>query len=758
VYNRLEIRNIILICTLLAAATVAAFWPVTNAGFVDFDDPAYVTENPHVQRGLTAENVKWAAATFHAGLWHPLTWLSIMLDCELFGVDAPAMHRVNLGFHVASAVLLFLMLRRLTGALWASALVAALFALHPLRVESVAWITERKDVLSTFFGILTLWSYGEYVLRRCAGWYTAALLFFTLGLMSKAMLVTLPFVLLLVDLWPLRRLDVHAPRWWRGWTRLVLDKLPFFALAAGSIALTLLAPHHEEAVVSLAQLPVSERFENAVVSYARYLGKTFWPTDLAVFYPHPEQWPAPLFAGAAALVLVISAFAAGTFRRWPWLFVGWLWFIGTLVPVSGIVQVGGQSMADRFTYFPSIGLLIAIVWTAREFVCARRALARPVLAVSAAVIVACGVVTWRQAGYWKNTETLFTRAEKATPPNALVLNNMGCVRLAQGRHEEAMEKFTAALKLEPEDFRGWGNMANIYSLQGKLDQAIEHYTQGLRYKPNDGRLHCNLAQALAARGQFPEAIKHFETGLALEPFYIDGYLNLGNAYLSSGHPEAAATNYLAVLQLKADVPAAHYNLGNARLSQGRLEEAIKHFTATTGLDPKFVDAHRQLGVALQQAGRRAEALPHLQRALALNPASPGVRVQLAALLAQLGQTQAAIAQYREALSLETNFPVVLNNLAWLRSTHPDAAVRDGAEAVRLAERAVELTSRNETFILGTLAAAYAEAGRFDEAVKTAEEAIQVAEKHGEKELSAKNREFLGHYRERRPWREPLPSL
>jgi protein O-mannosyl-transferase len=756
-HNRAEIRNTVLICVALAAATVAAFWPVTNAQFINLDDPNYITDNLRVQRGLTLENVKWAFTTFHGSLWHPLTWLSIMLDCELFGVNAGPMHSVNLAFHAASAVMLFLMLNRFTGALWPSAIVAALFALHPLRVESVAWITERKDVLSTFFGILTIWSFGQYVLRRCAGWYMASLLFFAFGLMSKAMLVTLPFVLLLVDFWPLRRIDLEAPPRWKYLSRLVFEKLPFFALAAVSISLTLLAPSKEEAIVSFVHLPLSERMENAIVACMRYLGKTFWPTDLAVYYPHPLEWPAVVVATATALIFIVSALAVGSFRRFPWFFVGWFWFLGTLTPVLGIVQVGSQAMADRFTYVPSIGLLLAIVWMVRELVLHRLTLRLTSLAAAGAIIGACALLTHRQAGYWKNSETLLGHAARITPPSTLLLNSTGDALLDHGQIDEALQKFRAALKLDPEDSLAWGNIANIHFRKGELDQAIENYQQGLRFNPKNVGLHYNLALVLAAKGQFVEAMHHHEQALALDPFYANARFGLGNVYMTSGNPAAAVTNLLAALEMKPRFPAAHYNLGNALLALGRVEEAAKHFADALRLDKDFTDAHRQLAGALQQAGRRAEALPHLQRALALSPSSPGIRTELAALLAGLGQTQGAIEQYREALKLDPNIPGALNNLAWILATHPDAGFRDGTEAVRLAEKAVELTRRNKAFLLGTLAASYAEAGRFNEAVKTAEEAIQLADKHGQKELSAKNRELLGYYRQSRPWREAPPN-
>jgi protein O-mannosyl-transferase len=584
--STVDIRNTLLVCLALAGASVAAFWPVTNAQFVNLDDPAYVLDNFRVQSGLTSDNAKWAFTTFDGSLWQPLTWLSLMLDCELFGLNAPAMHSVNLGFHVATAVLLFLLFNRLTRAWWPSVIVAALFALHPLRVESVAWITERKDVLSTFFGILTLASYGEYALRRCAGCYAAALLFFALGLMSKAMLVTLPFALLLLDLWPLRRIAIQAPDWPVHLRRLLLEKLPFFALAAASIALTLLAPVHR---AGFARLPFGERLANAIVSYARYLGKTFWPSDLAVFYPYTGEWPALAFAGAIALLLILTTLAVVTVRRFPWVFVGWFWFVGTLVPVIGIVQVGDQSMADRFTYVPSIGLLLALVWTARELIQRHRPLRLAGIAATAAIIVACAFVTHRQAGYWKNSETLFSHALKVTPPSVLILNSLGSGLLEQGRIPEAMERFKAVLTLNPQDSQAWGNIGNIYARERKFDAALEHYRTALRCKPK-----------------------------------------------------------------RADIP------------------------------------------------------------------------------------------------------LVLNNLAWILATHWDASLRNGAEAVRLAEQAVELTGRQHPSLLGTLAAAYAEAGRFEEAVTSAEEAIRLADKHEQTQLAIKNRELLAYYRQRRPWHEPLP--
>jgi protein O-mannosyl-transferase len=478
--------------------------------------------------------------------------------------------------------------------------------------------------------------------------------------------------------------------------------------------------------------------------------------DLAVYYPHPGEWPTLTVIGAAALVLVISVLAVANLRRFPWLFVGWFWFVGTLVPVIGLVQIGTQSMADRFTYVPSIGLLLAIVWTLRHFALRHPSLRPAGFTAAVVLILIFATVTHRQAGYWKNSERLLAHAAKVTPPSALLLNSTGDALVQQGRTAEAMEKFKGALQLDPEDALAWGNVGNIQFRQGKFDEAIDNYRRGLRYNSKNAHLHHNLALALFAKGHVADAIQHHQRALALDPFFVDAYLNLGNACMNIGNTDAAVTNYLAAIQLQPNLSAAHYNLGNARLAQKRPDDAIKQFREAVRLNNTFVDAYRQLGLALQQAGRRAEALPVLQQAAALNPSSPGIRAELAALLAELGQTGAAIAQYREALNLEQNLPLVLNNLAWLLATHPDAAFRDGPDAVRMAERAVELTSRKQAFLLGTLAAAYAETGRFDDAVKTAQEAIHVAEQNGQTAPAFKNKELLAHYRERRPWREPPP--
>ncbi len=744
-----------MICAGLAGLTLAAFWPVTHAAFVNIDDPTYVASNVRVQQGLTWENVKWAFSTYYFSNWHPLTWLSYLADCELFGVNPRAMHWVNVGWHVANVLLLFGLLKRATGTIWPSAVVAALFAVHPLHVESVAWISERKDVLSTFFWITSTWAYCEYVRARCAGWYTAAIVLCGFGLMCKAMLVTLPFAWLLFDLWPLRRFDLSAPDWLRALAKLVLEKLPFFALAAVTGFFTFVAQQTGESVIPFEPLSLTERVENGFISGARYLAKTFWPTQLAVFYPHPGEWPAMQFAGSLVLLAGVSAVAVFYIRRHPFLFTGWFWFLGTLVPVIGLVQVGGQSMADRYTYVPSIGLFVAVVWLVR-----RAAAHLPVAAlgsVAAIVLCLCTVLTYQQSQVWHDSVTLFTHAARVVPANSVVLNNLGSALLEAGRTSEADEVFGRALELDPEDALALGNAGNSLLRAGRLDEALVKYRKALDLKPDIPQLHLNAGLAFYRKSDLTNALEHYRRALQLNPFYVEAYINAGNSLMALGQPAAAATNYARVAKLKPDHAGAHYNLGHAALAQGQLRQAAERFGQATRADPEYAEAHQQLAVVWQRMGELNKARESLERALELKPSDAGLHGHLGALLSQSGQAKQAIAAYRKAMELGPERAEAPNNLAWLLATHPDAEIRNGAEAVRLAESAVKLGGRQHAFLLGTLAAAYAEAGRFPDAIKAAEEAMDLAKKSGQEELVTKNLELLAAYREGRPWREDPAS-
>ncbi len=744
-----------LVVAILVAATILAFLGVRTADFVTIDDPTYVSENLIVQRGLTAENVKWAFSTLYFNNYHPLVWLSYMAECQFFGLQPGAFHLVNLAIHLVNTLLLFMFLRRLTGELWASAMVAALFGLHPLHVESVAWVSERKDVLSAFFGLLTIAAYHQYTRAKRVTWYFGAIVLFILGLMSKAMLVTLPFALLLLDLWPLRRIDLNARHGMTNIGRLIVEKMPFFVLSAVASYIACIA--QSSSVADIRALPFSNRLENAFVSYGRYLQKTFWPVDLAVFYPHPVQWPITYTAGAVVLVVAVSIVALLWIRKRPWLFTGWFWFIGTLVPVIGLVQIGSQSIADRYMYLPSIGLFVAIVWSVRGFVQHRRTPAPIVTVGASALLLACALLTHYQAKHWRNSVALFTHAERVTPPNIVVLNSLGDLLLVEGRLDEAQRKLTAALQLDPGNHLSWGSLGTISLKQGNVDQAIERFQAGLRLKSDSPELNFNMGLSLTLKHDLPGSIPYYQRALAAQPEYLEAYMQLGTAFAAAGEPAAAVTNFLAAIRIKPDFAPAHYSVGTLYSETGRSEQALGYLNQALRLQPDFADAHRQLGVTLLRIGNLPQARDELRRAIKLAPADPLAHSHLARALTQSGDTREAIAEYREALRLDPASIGVLNNLAWILSTHEDASFRDGAEAVRLAEKACELTQRKEAFTFGTLAAAYAETGRFPEAIQAAEKAIELAESRNQHPLATRNRQLLASYKTNQPWREPPPA-
>jgi Flp pilus assembly protein TadD len=602
----------------LVIATAVAYAPVRQFDFVQLDDPQYVTENPQVRSGLTASGLRWALTSGYAANWHPLTWISHMLDVSLFGMNAGAHHLMNLALHLASTVLLFLWLRRTTGDLGPSAFVAALFALHPVHVESVAWVAERKDVLSTLLWMLTLWVYVRYVNRPTLGRYALVAVTFALGLMAKPMLVTLPFVLLLLDVWPLGRLGhLSGGRAFRPgeladlkvrptyvsarptYMSLIREKLPLFALAAASSAITIVVQERGGAVTSLDALPVSLRVENAVMSYVSYLGKMIWPADLTIFYGRPEAM-SPAVIGLTAVALTAATIAAIRLGRTrPYLPVGWLWYLGTLVPVIGLVQVGVQAMADRYTYVPLIGVFIAIAWSARDLT-ARSAAAGRALAITAVlIIIACAAATRRQVGFWQDNTTLFAHATELTlgVDQVRAHNAVGTALLNQGRLDEALANFLAAKRLAPED-------------------AETHYNIGL---------------AAARRDRLDEAIASWNEAIRLRPDYADAYAALGLAAAQQGRANDAIAHYRVAIRLKPDVPETHNNLGTTLANQRRLEDARASFAEAVRLRPDFHAARLNMAVAYATLGQRAEAVRELQEVLRRDPANERARAMLASL-------------------------------------------------------------------------------------------------------------------------------
>ncbi|MGB3399547.1 MAG: tetratricopeptide repeat protein [Candidatus Deferrimicrobiaceae bacterium] len=593
-----------LVACLLVAATLVVYGQIGRHGFLHYDDDQYVTENPVVRSGLTVQGVAWALTTTHFSYWHPLTWISHMTDVEVFGLDARAHHFVSLSFHAANAVLLFMILFRMTGALWQSGFVAALFALHPLHVESVAWLAERKDLLSTFFWLLAIGAYLRYVRRPGVAQYLVVLLLFMLGLMAKPMVVTLPVTLLLLDYWPLQRLsrDASPPdspgnelSARRSGPHILGEKIPFVLLSVACGVITLLSPGVQGASSSLERLPLNIRGANALVAAAGYLGKTIWPSSLAVYYPHHEgalaSWK---IAGAAALVGGITILVLRMARRRPYLVFGWFWYLTTLLPVSGLIQVGGQSMADRYTYVPLIGIFVMISWGVADMASSWR-LRAPALAATAFVaLFVLAFVSWRQAAYWQDDRTLFSHAIDVTSDNYLAELNLGV----------ALER---------------GN---------KVDEAIPHYTEALRIRPFYADAHYNLAVALGRKGRINEAALHYGRVLQIRPRDANAHNNLGFLLFQQGRLEEAIAHYQEAIRINPRFALAQSNLGSALGRQGKIDEAVVHFRAALRDSPDDVLANYNLGIALMIQGKKEEAAFYFQEALRRKPGDPAILKQL----------------------------------------------------------------------------------------------------------------------------------
>ncbi len=694
-YNKMKI---LLICVMLALVTFIAYEQVRNYGFVSYDDVDYVYGNQHVKAGLTADSIKWAFTTTHAGNWHPLTWLSHMLDCQLFGNNPGWYHLSNVLFHIANTLLLFAVFKRMTGALWRSAFIAAAFALHPLHVESVAWISERKDVLSSLFWILTMWAYVRYTQRPGIKRYLSTLLFFTLGLMAKPMLVTLPFVLLLLDYWPLSRLQGISknaeknlpPAESAGLNRhvlsiiqLIVEKIPLFVISAASCAVTYVAQQGEGAVASMGQLTLKLRMLNAVTSYFSYIVKIFYPTHLAVFYPHSKMFVFRTITVVLLLIVSLVLFIRRVYGR-PWLTVGLLWYLGTMVPVIGLVQVGSQAMADRYTYLPSIGIFIIVAWGAAELG-SKLPYRRMVLGTLAGlVLTALFICTKAQVRYWQNDVTLFGHALEVTKNNAIMHERYASVMVKEGKLDEAISHYTEALRIKPKLYFVCNNLGLVLLGQGKIDQATLCFEEALRLKPDYPFALNNLGKSLAAQGKMDEAVAYLEKAIRSDPDYPQSYYNIALLKIRQKEYSQAVGYLKEVLQRRPDWPDVCSNLAEAYFSEGDIKQAVYYW----------------------------------RRALELNPQD-----------------------------IKT-----LNNLAWILATAEDETIRNPNDALKYARKTSELVGPyQQPVFLDTLAAAYAAAGNFPEAVKTAEEAIKLAEAADKKSFADEIRPRLELYKSGQPY-------
>jgi len=725
----------------------------------------YVRENEHVKDGLTHDSIIWAFTTGCGANWHPLTWLSHELDCELFGVEPGAHHLTNLLFHLINTLLLFWFLKGMTGAVWRSAFVAAAFALHPLHVESVAWISERKDVLSTLFWMLTMAAYLRYVNQRGSlGWYLLALLAFAVGLTAKPMLVTLPFVLLLLDYWPLERfqngqLDEGSNDRNRKHTffYLVREKVPFFALSAASSVVTFFAERSGGSMAAREWVPVTVRISNTFISYMKYIGKTVWPSRLAVFYPHPHKFfllPAIL---SALLLVAITIWMIYAGRKHKYLPVGWLWYLGTLVPVIGLVQVGQQAMADRYTYIPLIGLFVIIAWGLPELFVKWRSgkIILGVLAVTA--VVALSTCTYLQIRHWRDSETLFQHAIDVTENNYVAHFCIAGPLGEAGEIDWSIYHNRQSLRIRPGYVKAQIGLGIDLVEVGKFDEAVIYLTEAQRQKPDSVDILANLGVAHARLNQFEKAVEYYNEALRIKPDYADAHSNLGYALAQQGKLDDAIIHFNKALELEPNSVEAHINFGAALLEQGNLNEAIEHYTDALQIDPDLADAHYNLGYALARQGKLDEAAGPLTSAVKLDPNSAQAHYLLAQCLIAITRTEQAVIHFKEALRLKPDWIGPMNHLARVLAARKDHKFYNPQQAVQLAERACELTAYNQPKLLDTLAVAYAAAGEFSRAVTTAEKAVKLAQAAGKKDLARQIRNRLQLYRAGQPYCQPSPT-
>lgn len=735
-----NIRYDIWICLFLVIVTLAAYWQVINYPFVNFDDYPYIRENHFVKEGLTWEGILWAFSFKSVTYWHPVVWLSHMLDCHIYGLMPGMHHAVGLIFHIVNSMLVFMVLKQMTGALWRSAFVAALFALHPLNVESVAWVAERKNILSAFFWMLTILTYIFYSKQPGFYRYMATIFLFVLGLMAKPILVTLPFVFLLLDYWPLQRFR------FRQWTsnghgktnkpwvsisgfqelpvfRLVLEKVPFLAFSAVSIYISSLAAQHNQMIISTESVPMKLRIANALVSYIGYIKKMMWPDNLAIFYPYPDALPLWQVTGAGLILTGISILVLWRLRSKPYLAIGWFWYIGTLVPVIGFAQAGlWPAMADRYAYVPLIGLFILISWAA-EHIASRLRYKKILPAVITGILLIFIITTWGQVRYWSSSVALFEHALDVTGvKNYIAHYKLGDALAEEGRNAEAIKHYYEALRTKSKYWPGiYLNLGVALMAVNKIDESIDNFSRAIQIKPDFAEAHNNMGIAMERHGKLTEAVSHYREALRIKPDYAEPHNNIGVALEKQGNFSEAIRHYFKALQISSKYASAHNNLGNAMAQQGNFETAVYHY----------------------------------QEALRINPRYAGAWYNLGKIYASRGKTEKAILYYEKALQLNPNMADALYNLSWIYVTNEK--FRNSEKAVNLAEKLCILQKYNQPLSLDVLAAAYAEAGNFDKAVLTVQKGLELAKKMGAKELSIGLENRLKLYQAGCPYRQIQPK-
>jgi tetratricopeptide (TPR) repeat protein len=642
----LNVRTDFWICLFLVLVTLGIYFQVGTFEFINYDTPTYVYENRYVKDGLTANGIKWAFTTLHFSNWHPLTWLSHMLDVQLYGLEPGRHHLTSVLLHVANILLLFGILRRMTGDVWRCSIVAVLFALHPLHVQSVAWVAERKDVLSTLFGLLTLVFYLRYVTYRGIGRYLLMLLFFILGLMAKPMIVTLPFVMILLDYWPLQRYPFQIVNKVNNADRssdtiffLITEKIPLIVLSAGSSLVTLIAQKVGGAVGSIETFPFNLRMANALTAYMSYILKLFWPVNLAAIYPYNWELPAWQVWAACFFITGISWISIKWYQSRPWFLVGWLWYLGTLVPVIGLVQVGTQAMADRYTYIPLIGIYIIIAWGLFDLLARWRYRKVALVTIAVALISVLMVVSWKQIGYWKNTVTLLKRAVELTGANYKAYNNIGQGLLMTGKTGEAIKHFKMALEINPRSAIAHFNLGLAFSEQGRLNEAFESCAEAVRIKPNFAEAHYCQGKAQLRLGKPDQAVLNYQQAIKIDSTHVEVYNNLGNALFRLGKHDKAIASYKQAITIDPTYAQAYKSLGEFWYHTDQAEKALPNFMQAIKINPQFAEAYNGAGAALIRMGEAQKATAFFREAVKIDPDYVAAQNNLKNTLATLGKNK-----------------------------------------------------------------------------------------------------------------------
>jgi tetratricopeptide (TPR) repeat protein len=645
----------ILICLVLISAIIAVYYKVCTYDYINYDDLTYVFDNPNIQSGISLNTIKWMFTTNVGCNWHPLTWLSFMLDWQLFGSNAGGRHFTNLIFHIANTLLLFLVFKRMTSAIWQSAFVAALFALHPLHVESVAWVAERKDVLSTFFWLLTMSAYLRYVKRPGVGRYLLTLLVFVLGLMAKPMLVTLPFVLLLLDYWPLERIK-HFNR--QVIYHLIWEKIPFIVLSVIFSIITFFTQQSREAIVSVAEINLKIRLLNALISYVKYIEKMFWPSGLTFFYPHPYENISFIYAALSAVfLLVVTIFVIRTGRNHRYLVTGWFWYLGTLIPVIGLVQVGVHAWADRYSYITLTGLFIIIAWGIPELLEKWNYRKFAVWGTSLAVLFILAECAYFQQGYWKNSFTISQHALAVTKNNYMAQCLMADALFKQGNNEEAIRYYSEAIKLRPRYAYALNGLGNAFYKEERIDESIDYYKRAVEADPCQAKVYSNLAAALENKGRFDEAILLHKKALQISPDIVELRIKFGAALVRSGKLAEAVKEYEKILLIQPQNAIVHEYLGKVLFQQGQFKDAIAHLEESLRLKPNEAEYMNDLAWALTikiNSGvyNPGKAVRLAQQACELtNYKKPELLDTLAAAYAAAGDYDKAVETAEKALEL-----------------------------------------------------------------------------------------------------------